>query len=202
MFLRVVEILTRAIIVLAIGIPLLLVEWFVSGVLAFRYQVVTPGLLVTALVPLSPSEAWLDWRREAIFLGTDAICWFVVLTLIYSLVFGRRTLLQKVVVPFSVVLALLTHGFIISRDPLGRGPSLGGFTLERNPFAAAPLLVGLFREFPSQTSANPVSLGLSLLVDSMTWLAVLLGASRLIRRLRGTDRSGESNRAVTSARQD
>ena len=183
---------SRAIIVLAIGIPLLLVIWFLDGVLAFQYQVVTPGLLVTALVPLSPSEAWLDWRREAIFFGTDASCWFVVLTLIYALVFGRRSLLQKVVVPFSVVLALLTHGFIISRDPLGRGPSLGGFTLERNPFGGAPLLVGLFREFPSQTSANPVSLGLSLLVDAMTWLVVLVAASRLIRRLQGTSRTGAS----------
>jgi hypothetical protein len=191
-FLRVVEILSRAIVVLAIGIPLLLVTWFVDSVLAFRYQVVTPGLLVVSMVPLSRSESWLDWRIEAISFGADTICWFVVFTLIYALVSGRKTLLRKVVVPFSVVLALLTHGFIISRDPLAQGPSLAGVTLERNPFAAAPILVGLFREFPSQTSANPLTLCLSLLVDSMTWLVALFAASRLIRRLRGTKRSGES----------
>lgn len=106
-------------------------------------------------------------------------------------VLGRRRLLRIAIVMLSFVLALVTHGVIISRDPLAQGPSLWGFTLERNHLSGEPILLGLFREFPSKT-VNHVSLFLSLLIDCMTWLIVLVAVSKLIQKLWETKLSAES----------
>ena len=91
-----------------------------------------------------------------------------------------------VLVILSFVLALMSHGIFISRDPLANGPTVWSFTLERNLFAREPILWGLFREFPSKTDFNSVLFFLSLFIDFMTWLVVLVAASRLMRTLCGS----------------
>jgi len=107
-------------------------------------------------------------------------------------VLGRRRLLLIAFVTVSFVLALVSHGVIISRDPLAHGPSWWGFTLERNRFAGEPMVCGLFREFLSQTDFRPDSFFLSLLIDVMSWLVVLLCASGLMQKIWGTKQSQDS----------
>ncbi len=101
-------------------------------------------------------------------------------------VLGRRRLLLVASVIVSFALALVCHGVIISRDPLAHGPSLWGFTVERNPFAGEPIVWGLFRDFPSRADFRPVSFFLSLLIDLMSWFAVLVFASKLMKKFWGT----------------
>jgi hypothetical protein len=108
-------------------------------------------------------------------------------------VLGRRRLLLIASFAVSYVLALVSHGVIISRDPLAHGPSLWGFTLERNPFAGEPMLWGLLREFPSQNQFNPIPFFLSLSVDWLSWLVILLAASKLMHVLWGKKKRAREN---------
>jgi hypothetical protein len=108
-------------------------------------------------------------------------------------VLGRRRLLPIAFFTVSFALALISHGVIISRDPLAHGPSWCGFTLERNRFAGEPMVWGLFREFPSQPDFRPASFFLSLLIDVMSWLAVLLCTSGLMQKLWGGTKPSQAN---------
>lgn len=99
-------------------------------------------------------------------------------------VLGRKKLLRIAAIFLSFVLALLTHGNIMSRDPLAQGPSLWGFTFERNRFAGEPIVLTLFRQFPP-ADANPVFVVVSLLIDSAIWLVFLVATAKLIQRREG-----------------
>jgi hypothetical protein len=98
---------------------------------------------------------------------------------------GHKRLLRITVAISSFVLALVSHGFSISSDPLASGPTLWGFTAERNRFSGEPLFLDLFRGLAPKTHANPISVCLSLLIDCVIWFVVLVAVSKLAQKIRG-----------------
>ena len=123
-----------------------------------------PGLVLLALVPLDWWPSGRSWTPVYMFLfGT--VCWLVVITMVYGLIFKRRRLLRRMVLPFSLALAVICEGVAFQHVPFTPGAII-------------------WRLVHSESSDyHPIALSFALLVDTTCWLGIFVAAYKFVPRL-------------------
>ena len=147
----------------AIGMPLS----FVVALLCAFHSTPTPGLVAMGLLPRLPSQGCCDLRRQGFMVLVDTLSWFVVLTAGYALVRARWKLLRSVRLPLSIVSALAGDGIAFQHSLPTPGLSIWRAV-----------------HSPQYSGYDPLTLGLSLLIDIFSWLALFFATSWFVTKLR------------------
>ncbi len=139
--------------------------------LALRESLPTPGQVAFRLLPQQPSKGCCDLMPLTVVALVDTISWLVVLTALYALIRGGKTLLLAAAAPLSCVLALVCNGLASQHLVFTPGTWVWGLLHQRG-----------------FSDNYRIALGLSILADTICWLALLVAAYQIVRKFREVQR--------------